>query len=101
MSSTSTGCLGRLLLAAKLHDDDYTANAYYASVCGIKLVELNKYEVHLLTLLDWKLVVSREEYDAYVSELEVLGHATRRISRGVRMIRERNSLPSKGAASNR
>lgn len=54
-----------LLVAAKVQDDVYYSNAYYASVCGVSLPELNNLELELLRLLDWRVLVAPGEYESY------------------------------------
>jgi len=54
-----------VMLAAKLHDDVYYNNSYYARICGLSLMELNTLEAKMLKMLDWKTFVSREEYQHY------------------------------------
>lgn len=49
------------VVAAKLRDDVYYANAYYAQVGGVSLRDINALEAHLLTLLDWTTHVEPEE----------------------------------------
>ncbi|SBT36245.1 cyclin, putative (CYC3) [Plasmodium ovale wallikeri] len=63
-------CVHRLvitaaMIAAKFLDDVYYSNAFYAKVGGVTTTELNKLEAHFLSLLDYKLYVSPQEYDLY------------------------------------
>lgn len=60
-----TGCA----VAAKVHDDEYASNEYFARVGGIETQELNTLEVEFLQLLGWKLFVSGEEYDWFLQAL--------------------------------
>jgi len=53
------------MVAAKYNDDAYYSNSYYAKVGGLTLKELNMLEARLIKLLDWKLLVSPEEYQLY------------------------------------
>eukprot|EP00884_Botryococcus_braunii_P001082 jgi/Botrbrau1/10975/Bobra.0383s0029.1 len=61
--------LTSILLATKLTDDDYFNNAHFAKVGGIPAAELNKLELEMLKLLDFRLVVSLEELAAMISTL--------------------------------
>lgn len=54
-----------VLIAAKLHDDVYYSNKYYARVGGLSLEETNGLEAAMLDLLDWNISVSAEEYTHY------------------------------------
>jgi len=54
--------LSTTMLAAKLHDDFYHSNAVWAKIGGLSTQELNKIELRLLSLLDWNICVSWEEY---------------------------------------
>jgi len=59
--------LTALVLAAKYNEDIYYSNEHYAKVGGTTLRELGRLEVAFLRLLDWRLMVSPTEYDAYRS----------------------------------
>ena len=54
-----------LVISAKLRDDTYYDNAYYAIVCGLSLLELNALEVEFLNLIHWKIAVFPQEYKEY------------------------------------
>jgi hypothetical protein len=54
------------VLAAKFHDDKFYSNKQYAKVGGVSLAEMNRLEGNFLKLIEWKLLVSQEEYDQYL-----------------------------------
>jgi hypothetical protein len=58
-----------VMVAAKLRDDIYYSNAYYASIGGVSNREINELEVELLLSLNWDTYVSFEEYDQYFENL--------------------------------
>lgn len=49
--------LAAIVVSAKMYDDNYAANEFYAAVGMVDLWELNKMESVLLKKLDWKLLV--------------------------------------------
>merc|ERR1711964_553292 len=55
-----------LLLAAKMQDDTFYTNTYYAQVAGLSLQEFNKLEAEMLRLLDWNVYVPPKEYANYM-----------------------------------
>jgi hypothetical protein len=59
-----------VMLAAKLRDDVYYSNAYYASIGGVSNREINELEVELLASLNWETYVSFDEYHAYFEALQ-------------------------------
>lgn len=59
-----------VMVAAKLRDDVYYSNAYYASIGGVSNREINELEVELLSSLNWETYVSFEEYHAYFDALQ-------------------------------
>jgi hypothetical protein len=50
-----------VMIAAKLTDDNYYNNAFYARIGGVSLAELNALELKMLGLLDFRLSVSRHQ----------------------------------------
>jgi hypothetical protein len=54
-----------LLISAKLHDDVYYSNKYYAKVGGLSLEETNALEAAMLNLLEWQISVSVNDYRRY------------------------------------
>lgn len=58
-----------LLLAAKMQDDTFYTNTYYAQVSGLSLQEMNKLEAELLRLLGWNLYVPPKEYADYMGSV--------------------------------
>jgi len=52
-------------VAAKFHDDVYYSNDYYSKVGGIPTCELKAQELQLLQLLQWRLMVTEEDYQRY------------------------------------
>jgi hypothetical protein len=59
-----------VMIAAKLRDDVYYSNAYYASIGGVSNREINELEVELLCSINWETYVSFEEYHAYFEALQ-------------------------------
>jgi hypothetical protein len=58
-----------LMVSAKLRDDTYYSNAYYASIGGVSNAEINILELELLCTIDWYTWVGPEHYEQYVKEL--------------------------------
>lgn len=58
-----------MFCAAKLTDDNFYNNSYYAKIGGIATAELNRLELQLLKLLDFRLVVSPAELRAVLQRL--------------------------------
>eukprot|EP01059_Diplonema_ambulator_P033700 TRINITY_DN7178_c0_g1_i1.p1 TRINITY_DN7178_c0_g1~~TRINITY_DN7178_c0_g1_i1.p1 ORF type:complete len:397 (+),score=88.38 TRINITY_DN7178_c0_g1_i1:80-1192(+) len=63
--------IGAFLISAKLHDDVYYSNKYYASIGGLGLKETNQIEASFLEQTDWDMYVSEEEYKMYMNDLKV------------------------------
>jgi hypothetical protein len=57
--------LTTLSLSAKYNDDVYFSNTYYSKVGGVPLEELNKLEIELARLLNWRLHVRVSEFEHY------------------------------------
>lgn len=62
--------LSGTMLAAKLMDDHYYNNAYYAKVGGISTQEINNLELAMLKLLDYRLLISSEVLKTYLKHLQ-------------------------------
>jgi len=58
-----------LTLATKFCEDEYSKNSYSAIVGGVSNKELNQLELMFLTLLDFKLYVSKDYYSEYRKSL--------------------------------
>lgn len=58
-----------IMVAAKFLDDAFYNNAYYARVGGISTEEINRLELRLLALLDFRLHVLPEELRRYAEHL--------------------------------
>lgn len=54
-----------VMIAAKFHDDEFYANAYYGKAGGMTLREVNVLEVMMLKELNWRTLVPVEEYQLY------------------------------------
>ncbi|KAG2483924.1 hypothetical protein HYH03_017245 [Edaphochlamys debaryana] len=61
--------LAGTLLAAKLTDDHYFNNAFYGRVGGVSAPEINRLELELLRLLDYRLHVPWEELRCVLKQL--------------------------------
>ncbi|CAH2063000.1 unnamed protein product [Thlaspi arvense] len=59
-----------VMLAAKVFDDRYYNNAYYARVGGVSTRELNRLEMKLLFTLDFKLQVHPQTFHTHCCQLE-------------------------------
>ena len=62
-----------VLLSAKFLDDHYYNNAFYAKVGGVSTAELNRLEVEMLQLLNFRLLVPREELEQLLADAQVRG----------------------------
>lgn len=60
-----------VLLSAKFLDDHYFNNAFYAKVGGVSTAELNRLEVEMLRLLNFRLLVVREELEQLLADAQV------------------------------
>ncbi len=63
----STHPAASVMVASKFLDDHYCRNSYFAAAGGMTTTELNALEVRFCFLMDFKLAVSTEEYEACVS----------------------------------
>jgi len=61
-----------VLLAIKYLDDDYFNNFSYAMFGGIPLKELNSMEQEMLDFLDYRLMVTSEEFEEYNTRISAL-----------------------------
>ncbi|EFJ42348.1 cyclin [Volvox carteri f. nagariensis] len=61
--------LSGVMLAAKLTDDHYFNNAFYGRVGGVSVQEMNRLELEMLRLLDYRLHVPWEELRAVLKQL--------------------------------
>jgi hypothetical protein len=62
-----------VLCASKYYEDDRTSNRLFSMVGGLSLGDINKLELQLLDLLEWKLYVSLEEICNVAHQLRVAG----------------------------
>lgn len=60
-----------IMLAAKLMDDKYYNNAYYAKIGGVATCDLNCMELDMLRLLDYRIVVTGPQIQQLLIRLEV------------------------------
>lgn len=60
-----------VMLAAKLMDDKYYNNAFYAKVGGITICELNHMELEMLRMLGYRTFVSSSRVHELLGRLEV------------------------------
>ncbi|KAA8494953.1 Cyclin-P3-1 [Porphyridium purpureum] len=58
-----------IVIAAKFSDDIYYQNSFYAKVGGISVGELNALEREMLSLLNFRLYVDLDEYEAFEASL--------------------------------
>ncbi|XP_014500042.1 cyclin-U1-1 [Vigna radiata var. radiata] len=59
-----------VMVASKMLDDEHYNNGVYARVGGVSNAELNKLELELLFLLDFRVVVSSGVFESYCFHLE-------------------------------
>lgn len=59
-----------VLVASKVIDDEHYNNAFYARVGGLTNAELNRLELELLFLLDFRVMVSSGVFESYCLHLE-------------------------------
>lgn len=60
-----------VMLAAKLMDDKYYNNAFYAKIGGVSTCELNHMELEMLRMLDYRTFVSSSRVHELLGRLEV------------------------------
>lgn len=56
-------------MCIKLTEDHSSTNSFYASLGGVTNQEMMSIEMELLTLLNFKLTISAEEFDNYKAGL--------------------------------
>jgi ATPase subunit of ABC transporter with duplicated ATPase domains len=61
--------LTSMVIAAKFHDDMHCCSSYYAKVGGVTVAELTKLEAQFMTMLDWRLYVTEDEYKTWLKRL--------------------------------
>jgi len=59
-----------MLVAAKFHDDAFASNAWYSKVGGVVMEEINRLEMAVLNMTQWRLLVKQDEYDGAMRQLE-------------------------------
>jgi len=59
-----------MLVAAKFHDDAFASNAWYGKVGGVVMEEVNRLEMAVLNMTQWRLMVKQDEYDQAMRQLE-------------------------------
>lgn len=72
--------LSCLLLAAKSNEDEVRSNLEYARAGGLSLRELNRLEKRTMQLLNYRLLVNREEYELYLGHLRAISRAVPEVS---------------------
>mmetsp|Transcript_81947 Transcript_81947/g.95733 ORF Transcript_81947/g.95733 Transcript_81947/m.95733 type:complete len:196 (-) Transcript_81947:238-825(-) len=65
-----------VMLAAKIRDDTYYSNAYYASIGGVTNAEINMLELELLCSISWRTWVEPTEFYNSVTELAQRFHGS-------------------------
>ncbi|EPY40803.1 cyclin 2 [Angomonas deanei] len=64
-----------VLISAKLRDDQFYSNAYFASIGGVGTSELNRLEIEMLKHINWDTWVEPSLYQQYYTALmETYGH---------------------------
>ncbi|KAG8339554.1 Cyclin Cyclin N terminal domain [Trypanosoma vivax] len=59
-----------MLISAKLRDDIFFSNAYYASIGGVSNSELNRLEINFLETINWCTWVNSREFELYCTQLQ-------------------------------
>ncbi|EGC30214.1 hypothetical protein DICPUDRAFT_99601 [Dictyostelium purpureum] len=76
--------MGSIIVASKFHNDKALNNRYYAQVGGISLSEMNQLEIHFLLLLNWKLNIDAEIFNAFKnsiqSKIDILDQKIRKLT---------------------
>ena len=54
-----------MLVVSKMYNDIYYTNQYIASVGGVTLHNINELERFYMSIIDWNVYISREEFDFY------------------------------------
>lgn len=54
-----------VVIAAKFHDDHFYSNKYYGKAGGLTTREINMLEALMLKGLNWRLLVTAQEYNLY------------------------------------
>ncbi|KAN0035746.1 hypothetical protein ACTA71_005034 [Dictyostelium dimigraforme] len=62
--------MASIIVASKFHNDKALNNRYYAQVGGISLFEMNQLEIHFLLLLNWKLHIDPEIFEAFKTSIQ-------------------------------
>lgn len=57
--------LTAVLVTSKMYNDTYYTNTLIASVGGVTLSNINEMESYFVTMVDWKLHITPEEFDFY------------------------------------
>ena len=58
-----------VMLANKFLDDLYFSNKHWAKIGGLSLKEVNRLELTILSLVGWRMHVTRADYFEYLEEL--------------------------------
>ncbi|KAA8496513.1 Cyclin-P3-1 [Porphyridium purpureum] len=61
--------ISAIILAAKMNDDVFYQNSFYAEIGGISVMEMNTLELEMLSLLNFRLLVDADEYTLFESAL--------------------------------
>ncbi|PHJ15757.1 cyclin2 related protein [Cystoisospora suis] len=87
-----------VMLAAKFFDDVYYSNKHYARVGGVRTREINLLETQFLTLINYHLFVSPQEYDQYRRNVLAAVHYARNLSSGPSRFSAESSSAGNGSA---
>ena len=63
-----------IVVAEKFFNDKHLTNSEFAKLGGVKLKELNRLEANFLTVIDFKLAVTKEDYETYYRKIIVLSN---------------------------
>lgn len=88
-----------VMLAAKFFDDVYYSNKHYARVGGVRTREINLLETQFLTLINYHLFVSPQEYDQYRRNVLAAVRYARNLPSGPSRFSSESSSSAAAAAS--
>ena len=60
-----------MLVSSKMQNDIFYTNSYIASVGGVPLENINQLESYFMTMIDWRVNISTEEFEFYERNMSV------------------------------
>ncbi|KAF7457939.1 Cyclin 6 pcl7 [Cryptosporidium felis] len=74
--------LATLVISIKLYDDKFLTNSHYAYIGGVTETELSKLETIALILMDFRLIVTIEEFIDFSYSLRLIGEKLKLLHSG-------------------